>query len=87
LLSGRALIGLRRRDLNQPVIQSAIMLLALWSAAYGLVSSHNMGAAVRLRLQVLPVLILVILYLGRPQAGLGLEQPPASGHAALPGRD
>jgi hypothetical protein len=85
LLVARAMIGLRRCDLNQPVIQSAITLLVLWSVAYGLISPHNMGAAARLRLQVLPVLILVILYLGRSRPGLSLEPPPSSQCAAQPG--
>jgi hypothetical protein len=66
LLLVRALTRMRGRIFGQPVILSAITLLLVWSPIYGLISAHNMGTAVRYRLQVLPVLLLVMLYLGRP---------------------
>lgn len=65
LLAIRALIRMRGRVFGQPVILAAIALLIVWSLLYGLISAHNMGAAVRYRLQVLPVMILVMLYLGQ----------------------
>ena len=67
LLLIRTVIRTRLRDLYQPVILSAITLIVLWSVLYGFISPHNMGAAVRYRLQVLPVMLLLMLYLGRPR--------------------
>jgi hypothetical protein len=73
-LLARALGRTRWRDLNDPVILGAVTLLVMWSFVYGLISSHNMGSAVRYRLQVLPVLILVMLYLGRPRISLHADR-------------
>lgn len=67
LLAIRAAIRMRGRVFGQPVILAAMALLIVWSLVYGLISAHNMGTAVRYRLQIMPVFILVMLYLGRPR--------------------
>ncbi|MGO9062628.1 MAG: hypothetical protein ACLQU2_35475 [Candidatus Binataceae bacterium] len=65
MLALRAAIRLRLSDLREPMISWALSFLLLWSTLYGFISSHNMGTAVRYRLQVMPLEILLLLYLGR----------------------
>ncbi len=60
----RALVRLRRRDLASPVLRGATNLLLMWCFFYGFISSGNMGTAVRYRLQILPILLMVLLYFG-----------------------
>lgn len=62
----RAMTRFRLSDLRAPVVVWAIFFCLIWSAIYGIISSHNLGAAVRFRLQILPVLLLLMLYLGAP---------------------
>ena len=62
----RALRRFRREYLQRPVIVWAILFVVIWSALYGVISSHNLGAAVRFRLQILPVFLLLLIYLGKP---------------------
>ncbi|MBI3558184.1 MAG: hypothetical protein HY074_18110 [Deltaproteobacteria bacterium] len=46
----------------------SLCLLLIWSAFYGFISFQNLGAAVRFRLQVLPILIGFILFLSSKTA-------------------
>lgn len=48
--------------LREPVVQWALLFIVTWSASYGFVS-YNLGAVVRFKLQVLPLMLLTILYL------------------------
>lgn len=57
----------RLLELLDPPVLWALSLLILWSSIYGVVSYRNLGAAVRFRLQVLPILLYLLLYLGRPR--------------------
>lgn len=61
----RALVRVRWRTIRDPLVSWAILLVLVWSVAYGFVSYQNLGAAVRFRLQILPVLLGLLLYLGR----------------------
>jgi hypothetical protein len=45
----------------------AVLLVVIWASLYGPISYQNLGAAVRFRLQVLPVELLILLYLARPR--------------------
>ncbi|MDQ3606039.1 MAG: hypothetical protein M3418_07635, partial [Gemmatimonadota bacterium] len=54
----------RLRRLGEPLVQWALLLILIWAAFYGFVSS-NLGAAVRFKLQILPVLLLLLLHLSR----------------------
>jgi hypothetical protein len=47
------------------LIQWAIVLLMVWSGTYAFASSYNLGAAVRFKLQILPLMLLLLLYLAR----------------------
>lgn len=61
-----ALVRARIRRLTDPAIAWAILLIITWSFIYSFVSYYNFGAAVRFKLQILPVLLLVLLHLARP---------------------
>lgn len=54
-----------RRDLADPLVRWALMLVLIWAAVYGFVSYQNLGTGVRFRLQIFPVLLLSLLYLAR----------------------
>jgi len=83
LLSLLLLAAIRARwaDLKDPVVLWAILLVLTWAAIYGFVSYQNLGTAVRFRLQVLPVLLLLLLHLSRrrTQAGRRVGQQAAVG--------
>ncbi len=53
------------REARQPLVIWAIFLVVIWAAVYGFVSYQNLGTAVRFKLQILPVLVGLLLYLAR----------------------
>jgi hypothetical protein len=56
---------LRLATLRQPLIVWAVSLVVVWSCIYGFISSQNLGSAVRFKLQILPMLLTLLLYLSR----------------------
>lgn len=60
-----ALMRLRTRELKDPVVLSACLLIGAWAAVYGFVSYQNLGTAVRFKVQVLPVMLCLLLHLAR----------------------
>jgi hypothetical protein len=56
---------LRGSDFRDPVLVGAVVLIVTWSAVYSFISYQNLGSSVRFRLQVLPILLMLLLYLGR----------------------
>ena len=62
LILAIALIRSRWADLRQPLVVWAVLLLAAWGAVYGL-TVYNYGALVRYKLQILPLLLGLLLYL------------------------
>ncbi|MCG2734892.1 MAG: hypothetical protein L6282_00710 [Candidatus Methanoperedenaceae archaeon] len=56
---------MRWSDLKEPIVLWAILLVIIWAIVYGFISYQNLGTAVRYRLQILPVLLGILLYLGR----------------------
>jgi hypothetical protein len=61
----RAITRARWREIGQPLVLWAITIIVVWSLVYGFASTQNLGAAVRWKLQVLPLLVGVLCYLGR----------------------
>ncbi|HEU0078567.1 MAG TPA: hypothetical protein VFQ76_12995, partial [Longimicrobiaceae bacterium] len=57
-----AVVNARLARLGEPLVQWAILLVVVWASLYGFVSS-NLGAAVRFKLQVLPLMLILLLYL------------------------
>lgn len=55
----------RMAELKDPRLLWALALILTWSSVYGFISYRNLGAAVRFRLQILPVLLCTLLYLSR----------------------
>ena len=68
LLAGFAALRARLRDFRDPVVLWAVALLAAWGLLYGFLSYSNLGAAVRFKLQILPILLLLCLHLTRQRA-------------------
>ncbi len=72
-LENIALLGLlflaikraRWKDIRNPLVLWAISLVAIWATVYGFVSYQNLGTAVRYKLQILPMLVGLLLYLAR----------------------
>jgi hypothetical protein len=53
------------RELQDPLVLWAVLLVLTWAAVYGFVSSYNLGTASRYRLQILPILLGLLIYLAR----------------------
>jgi hypothetical protein len=66
LLAGFAVVRTRWRDLTEPVVLWAVMLVFVWASLYGFLSYQNLGTAVRFKLQILPVLLGLLLYQALP---------------------
>ena len=85
-------VGLMRRGLGcfrQPVLLWALTTLLVWSAVYGFASYQNLGSAFRFRVQVVPILLLLGLYLTyahrlKPLRHLWRTSPPAPTDEAQP---
>ena len=65
LFAGFAALRARLRDFRDPVVLWAVALLAAWGGLYAFLSYSNLGSAARFKLQILPVLLLLLLYLAR----------------------
>lgn len=64
-----ALLALKRtgwRRFREPLVTWAVLLIMTWATLYGFVSYQNLGTAVRFKLQILPVLLILLIYLARP---------------------
>lgn len=68
-------------ELAEPVVSWAILLLLIWASFYGFASYQNMGAAVRYRLQIQPILLGLLLYLSRKR---GAAADPIGAALAAP---
>ena len=64
ILLFRAIKRTRWRELKEPMVMWAILLVLTWATVYGFLA-QNMGTAVRYKLQILPVLLGLLLYLSR----------------------
>jgi hypothetical protein len=64
-LFGRALCRVRVRDLSHPVVRWLAGTVVAWAALYAFISAFNLGAAVRFRLQILPIFVALLLFIGR----------------------
>lgn len=62
-----AVLRLRRDAIADPLIQALILLVLAWSVLYSVVSYQNLGTAVRFKLQILPVLLGLLMYLAFPR--------------------
>jgi len=60
-----ALARTRLSELKEPLVLWALLLVLTWALMNGIVSSTNFGVAVRYKLQILPVLLGLLMYLSR----------------------
>ncbi|AFZ20907.1 hypothetical protein [Allocoleopsis franciscana] len=60
-----AALRTRRKDFKNPIVLWATLLVLTWATVYSFISFQNLGAAVRFKLQILPILLGLLLYLGR----------------------
>jgi hypothetical protein len=60
-----AVIRTRWKDFKNPLVLWATLLVLTWATVYSFISFQNLGAAVRFKLQILPILLGLLLYLGR----------------------
>lgn len=65
VLFGLAIKRMDWKKLKHPLVVWAIALVLIWATVYGFLSYQNLGTAVRFKLQILPVLLGLLLYLGR----------------------
>jgi len=63
VLTFYALRRSRREHWRDPVVQWAAVFVVVWAFSYGIVSYQNLGAAVRFKLQIMPVLVGLLLHL------------------------
>ena len=73
-LFARALIRGTLRDWSSPILGWAATIVLGWAFIYAFVSSQNLGTADRYRTQIFPILIGLLLYLGRRHARI--DAPP-----------
>jgi hypothetical protein len=60
-----AVVRFREAGLKEPIVIWALTLVLVWSAFYAVVSYQNFGAALRYKLSIIPVLLLVLIELSR----------------------
>jgi hypothetical protein len=84
LLLLRAIKRSKWKELRHPLVLWAITLILLWAIVYGFNSTQNLGAAVRWRLQVLPLLVGLLCYLGRNRTGEAANELVRSAHQMQP---
>lgn len=60
-----AVLRTRWKDFKNPIVLWATLLVVTWATVYSFISFQNLGAAVRFKLQILPILLGLLLYLGR----------------------
>lgn len=77
-LAAVALVRLRPRELADPLVLWALAWVLAWAALYGFVSYQNLGTAVRFKLQILPVLLLLSLHLARRRSPAAPHHPDAA---------
>lgn len=64
LLFLRAVLRAKLRDYSEPLVVWASLFVLGWAAVYGTVA-YNLGTLARYKLQVLPIFLGLLLYLGR----------------------
>lgn len=63
LMLGMALRHPARQAWANPVVLTLVSYILIWSMAYAFISPQNLGAAVRFRLQVFPMMVFVLLFI------------------------
>lgn len=61
----QSILRTRLVELGEPWVAWGVILVLVWASIYGFASFQNLGAAVRFRLQIQPILLCMLLYLRR----------------------
>ena len=61
----RSIVARDLKRLREPLIAWAVVTIILWAAVYGIFAYQNLGTAFRYKLQVMPMLVVLLLYLGQ----------------------
>ncbi len=64
---------------REPLVLWAASIVLLWSLFYAFISIQNLGGAARFRLQIYPILLLLIFYLGQKRDKNRIGIAPRSG--------
>lgn len=67
ILLARGMLRVTKQKLGDDVTIWCIGLIMVWSIVYGFISYQNLGAAVRFKLQVLPILLSLLFWLGHKE--------------------
>jgi len=59
---------------EEPLLLWAIVTVIVWATIYGFVSFQNLGSAARFKLQILPILLALLVYLARDRNKLSRPQ-------------
>jgi len=70
-LTVRAISRSQWKDLRQPLVLWATTVVLVWSVVYGFASTQNLGTGARWKLQILPLLVGLLCYLGRRREMIG----------------
>ncbi|MBI5210929.1 MAG: hypothetical protein HY927_13250 [Elusimicrobia bacterium] len=65
----------RWRDLLEPMVLWAAILVLAWSTTYSFVSYQNLGTAARFKMQIMPIFLGLIMYLSRRRVAPAASQP------------
>lgn len=87
-LAVRAVRRTRIRDLREPLVLWGLLTVLIWAFVYAIDSFQNLGTASRHRLEITPLMLGVLLYLGRRRdaAGAALAAPRLGRQALVAGR-
>jgi hypothetical membrane protein len=58
-----AFLKTRWKNIKTPIFMWLILLIATWAGAFCFISYQNFGTAIRYKAQILPILLLLIVYL------------------------
>jgi hypothetical protein len=85
-----AIWRVRLKQLGQPIVLWASVVILLWATFYAFGASYNLGTISRYRLQILPILLCLLLYLSQKRVRqVSPTAPPAlalSNVSMLPGQ-
>jgi hypothetical protein len=63
-----ALLKIRLKNIETPIVMWLVLLIVTWACFYGFISYQNFGTAVRYKAQILPIILLLIVYLTKTKS-------------------
>lgn len=75
ILTIRAIYRTKLRDLKEPLVAWALAALLIWAGVYSIASFQNLGTLSRYKLQIMPIFLGLLYYLGRKRDVVLVEPP------------